>query len=94
MAWIIKDHYEDEYDFELDRTNLEVEEITAFSCPKLRIIEVPVKEGDLEQIERVYQILYPGLFEDVLSMMESEDNDPYSVKYFYKIRKSDSHSFG
>lgn len=93
MAWIIKDHYEDEYDFELDRSNLEVEEITAFSCPKLRIIEVPIEEGDLEKIEKVYQILYPGLFEDLVAMMDKEDRDPFKVKYFYKIRKSDSSSF-
>lgn len=93
MAWIIKDHYEDEYDFELDRTNLELMEITAFSCPKLRIIEVPVEENDVEMIERVYEILYPGLFEDVSAMMDAEIDDPYKVKYFYKIRKSDSNSF-
>ncbi|MPQ75490.1 hypothetical protein [Hydrogenovibrio sp. JE_KL2] len=91
MGWIIKDHYEDEYDFEMDRMNLESMEITAFSCPKLRIIEVPVDEDDVEKIEQVYEVLFPGLFEDVHHMMESEARDPYKVKCFYKYRKSDSH---
>jgi hypothetical protein len=91
MGWIIKDHYEDEYDFEMDRMNLESMEITAFSCPKLRIIEVPVDEDDVEKIEQVYEVLFPGLFEDVHQMMESEARDPYKVKCFYRYRKSDSH---
>ncbi len=91
MGWVIKDHYEDEYDFEVDRMNLEAMDITAFSCPKLRIIEVPVDESDLEKIEQVYEILFPGLFEDMVDMMGSEDaRDPYRVRYYYKRRKSDS----
>lgn len=91
MGWIIKDHYEDEYDFELDRMNLESMDITAFSCPKLRIIEVPVDEDDTEKLEQVYEILFPGLFEDVMEMMQSDHPDPYKVKCFYRMRKSDSH---
>lgn len=91
MGWVIKDHYEDEYDFEVDRMNLEALDITAFSCPKLRIIEVPVDESDLEKIEQVYEILFPGLFEDMAEMMDSdEERDPYRVRYYYKRRKSDS----
>ncbi|WP_245595655.1 hypothetical protein [Hydrogenovibrio kuenenii] len=91
MGWIIKDHYEDEYDFEMDRMNLESLDITAFSCPKLRIIEVPVDENDVDKIEQVYGVLFPGLFEDVTEMMHSEHRDPYKVQCFYKVRKSDSH---
>jgi hypothetical protein len=91
MGWIIKDHYEDEYDFEMDRMNLESLDITAFSCPKLRIIEVPVEEDDVQKIEQVYEVLFPGLFEDVHQMMETEHRDPYQVKCFYRYRKSDSH---
>lgn len=90
MGWIIKDHYEDEYDFELDRMNLESMDITAFSCPKLRIIEVPVDEDDTEKLEQVYEILFPGLFEDMTEMMQSDNPDPYKVKCFYRMRKSDS----
>ncbi|MDG4811753.1 hypothetical protein P8629_01910 [Hydrogenovibrio sp. 3SP14C1] len=92
MGWVIKDHYEDEYDFEMDRMNLESMDITAFSCPKLRIIEVPVDENDLEKMEQIYELLFPGLFEDVEEMMASEDSDPYKVRYYYKMRKSDSES--
>ncbi|MBD3610888.1 MAG: hypothetical protein HUJ13_00370 [Hydrogenovibrio crunogenus] len=90
MGWVIKDHYEDEYDFEMDRMNLESMDITAFSCPKLRIIEVPVDEDDLEKMEQIYELLFPGLFEDMEEMMASEDKDPYKVRYYYKVRKSDS----
>ncbi|QBZ82518.1 hypothetical protein GHNINEIG_00548 [Hydrogenovibrio crunogenus] len=92
MGWVIKDHYEDEYDFEMDRMNLESMDITAFSCPKLRIIEVPVDEDDLEKMEQIYELLFPGLFEDMEEMMASEDKDPYKVRYYYKVRKSDSES--
>lgn len=92
MGWIIKDHYEDEYDFEMDRMNLESMDITAFSCPKLRIIEVPVDEMDTSKIEQVYELLFPGLFEDVHAMMDSDQRDPYQVKCFYRYRKSDSHA--
>lgn len=92
MGWVIKDHYEDEYDFEMDRMNLESMDITAFSCPKLRIIEVPVDENDLEKMEQIYELLFPGLFEDMEEMMASEEKDPYKVRYYYKMRKSDSES--
>ncbi len=92
MSWIIKDHYEDEYEFEVDKMALESLDITAFSCPKLLMIEVPVKESDVETIERVYEVLFPGLFEDMLEMMNSteEKRDPYKVSCFYRVRKSDS----
>lgn len=86
MGWIIKDMYEDEYDFEMDRMNLESLDITAFSCPKLRIIEVPVDDDDVEKMEQVYELLFPGLFEDMANMLESESRDPYTVRYYYKMR--------
>lgn len=94
MGWIIKDHYEDEYDFEVDRMNLEALDITAFSCPKLRIIEVPVEDEDLEKIEQVYEVLFPGLFEDMTQMMDAEIRDPYKVRWFYKTRKSEASELG
>lgn len=90
MGWVIKDLYEDDYDFEVDRMNLEALDITAFSCPKLRIIEVPVDEKDTKKLEQIYEVLFPGLFEDMQRMMEEEDRDPYQVRYYYKVRKSDS----
>lgn len=94
MGWIIKDHYEDEYDFEVDRMNLEALDITAFSCPKLRIIEVPVDDRDLDKFEQVYEVLFPGLFEDMETMLNTETKDPYKVRWFYKTRKSDSQELG
>ena len=91
MGWVIKDHYEDEYDFEVDRMNLEALDITAFSCPKLRIIEVPVDESDMQTLEQVYEVLFPGLFDDMTDMLEREaQRDPYRVRYYYRVRKSDS----
>lgn len=90
MGWVIKDLYEDDYDFEVDRMNLEALDITAFSCPKLRIIEVPVDEEDTEKMEQIYEVLFPGLFEDMQRMMDEETRDPYKVRYYYKMRKSDS----
>lgn len=86
MGWIIKDMYEDEYDFEMDRMNLESLDITAFSCPNLRIIEVPVDDDDTEKMEQIYELLFPGLFEDMANMLESESRDPYKVRYYYKMR--------
>ncbi|PLA75443.1 hypothetical protein CYQ88_00290 [Hydrogenovibrio sp. SC-1] len=90
MGWVIKDLYEDDYDFEVDCMNLEALDITAFSCPKLRIIEVPVDEKDTKKLEQIYEVLFPGLFEDMQRMMEEESRDPYQVRYYYKVRKSDS----
>jgi len=90
MSWIIKDHYEDHYDFEADRMALESMDITAFSCSKLLIIEVPVDEQDVEKISQVYELLFPGLFDDMVAMMNSPGKDPYKVSYFYKKRNSDS----
>ncbi len=91
MSWIIKDHYEDNYDFEMDRMALESSDIIAFSCPELLMIEVPVKENDVEKIGQIYEILFPGLFEDVMEMMnkDEQDRDPYKVSCFYRVRQSD-----
>ncbi|KUJ71362.1 hypothetical protein [Thiomicrospira sp. WB1] len=93
MGWIIKDMYEDDYDFEVDRMNLESMDITAFSCPKLRIIEVPVADDDLETLQKVYELLFPGLFEDMERMLTQEGPDPYKVKYYYKMRQSGADRF-
>jgi len=93
MGWIIKDHYEDAYDFEVDRMNLESMDIAAFSCAKLRIIEVPVADDDLETFEQVYELLFPGLFDDMARLLDAQERDPYQLKYFYKTRKPEA-SFG
>jgi hypothetical protein len=90
MSWIIKDHYQDEDGFEADKMALESMDITAFSCSKLLIIEVPINEKDLDKMSQVYEVLFPGLFEDMLKMMNSVDKDPYKVRFFYKNRNSDS----
>jgi len=86
MSWIIKDHYEDTYEFEVDKMALESMDITAFTSLEHLTIEVPVDEQDIEKIEKVYETLFPGLFEDMDEMMRSEDRDPYKVQYFYKKR--------
>ena len=90
MSWIIKDHYEDLYDFEADKMALESMDITAFSCSKLLMIEVPVKETDIEKISQIYELLFPGLLEDITAMNDSKNKDPYKISYFYKKRSSDS----
>ncbi len=90
MSWIIKDHYEDEYDLEADKMALESMDITAFSSVKDMTIEVPVDEDDTDKISQVYELLFPGLVEDMLEIMSSDGKDPYKVSYFYKKRPNKS----
>lgn len=83
MGWIVK-KCEDEYDFENDKLNLESMSILYFENDEEMIIEVEVAEEDLEKLNQVYDLLYPGLMEDMENMMtEEQTENPYELKHFF-----------
>jgi len=83
MGWITK-KCEDEYDFENDKLNLESASILYFADEENMIIEVEALNHDLETLNQIYDLLYPGFLEDVAQMMEKEiEEDPYQLKHFF-----------
>lgn len=84
MGWIVKE-CEDEYDFENDKMNLESMSILFFENDDAMVIEVQVDDADLERLNIVYDLLYPGLMDDVATMMETEIENPYGLKHFFPI---------
>ncbi|BBP43462.1 hypothetical protein THMIRHAT_12080 [Thiosulfativibrio zosterae] len=90
MGWIVKE-CEDEYDFENDKMNLESMSILYFENDEAMVIEVQVEDDDLEKLNTVYDLLYPGLMDDMESLMEKEIENPYGLKHFFPVSQIKGH---
>lgn len=89
MGWIVK-KCDDEYDFEVDKMNLESMSILYFENVDEMIIEVEVNDDDLEKLNQVYDLLFPGFLEDMENLLEKEiEVDPYALKHFFEASQVD-----